>query len=136
MQNMIAASPFSDIKANPAAGKLSLKNVRLETGFEYKEDEVVATKTDLFFIEIENGNISKLASNQPNVDAIDMKGLLMLPSFKDMHIHLDKTLYGDRWQATRKRTGGIKGMIALEQKVIPDMLKNSTYKAEKLVELL
>ncbi len=59
----------------------------------------------------------------------------MLPSFKDMHIHLDKTLYADKWQAVR-RAGGIKGMIELEQKVLPDMLKNSTYKAEKLIELL
>lgn len=132
----MAASPFSDINANGAAGKLNLKNVRLETGFAYEEDEVVATKTDLFYIEIENGNISKIVPNQPGSDAVDIKGLLMLPSFKDMHIHLDKTLYGDRWRATRKRTGGIKGMIALEQKVIPDMLKNSTFKAEKLVELL
>jgi len=132
----MAASSFSDSKANAATGKLSLKNVRLETGFEYEAEEVIATKTDLFYIEIENGTISKIAPNQPNADATDLKGLLMLPSFKDMHIHLDKTLYSDRWQATRKRTNGIKGMIALEQKVLPDMLKTSTYKAEKLIELL
>ena len=59
----------------------------------------------------------------------------MLPSFKDMHIHLDKTLYADRWRSVR-RSGGIKGMIELEQKVLPEMLKKSTYKAEKLIELL
>jgi len=136
LQNMMAASPFSGSKTNTATGKLSLKNVRLETGFEYEADEVIATKTDLFYIEIENGAISKITPNQPNADATDLKGLLMLPSFKDMHIHLDKTLYGDKWRATRKRTNGIKGMIALEQRVLPDMLKTSTYKAEKLIELL
>lgn len=90
----------------PAAGKnkLSLKNVRLETGFVYEDGEVTATTTGLFYIEIENGNIAAIAPNQPNADAIDAKGYLMLPSFKDMHIHMDKTFYGDGWRATRKRT--------------------------------
>lgn len=59
----------------------------------------------------------------------------MLPSFRDMHIHLDKTFYGDKWQAVR-RPRRRKGMIALEQKILPELLKNSTYKAEKLIELL
>lgn len=122
----------------PAAGKktLSLKNVRLETGFVYEDGEVTATTTGLFYIEIENGNIAAISPNQPNADAIDAKGYLALPSFKDMHIHMDKTFYGDSWRAVRKRTGGVKGMIALEQKILPEMLKNSTYKAEKMMELL
>ncbi|MCO5239660.1 MAG: amidohydrolase [Chitinophagaceae bacterium] len=122
----------------PAAGKktLSLKNVRLETGFVYEGGEVTATTTGLFYIEIENSNIAAISPNQPNADAIDAKGYLALPSFKDMHIHMDKTFYGDSWRAVRKRTGGVKGMIALEQKILPEMLKNSTYKAEKMMELL
>lgn len=117
-------------------GKLSLKNVRLEIGFEYEEGEVISTKTDLFYIEIENGKITKISPNQPNAKAIDAKGFLMLPAFKDMHIHLDKTFYGDKWQAIRKRSGGVKGMIALEQKILPEMLQNSMFKAEKMIELL
>lgn len=119
-------------------GKLTLKNVRLETGFAYDEQgEVAATKTDLFCIEIDKGKIVKVGTNQPNLkNAIDAKGYLMLPSFKDMHIHLDKTFYGDHWQAVKRRTGGVKGMIALEQQMLPEMLKNSTHKAEKLIELL
>jgi hypothetical protein len=40
-----------------AKGKYSLKNVRLETGFEYENEEVIGTKTDLFSIEIEDGKI-------------------------------------------------------------------------------
>ena len=122
----------------PAAGKhkLSLKNIRLETGFVYEEGEVTATTTGLFYIEIENGKITSISPNQSNADAIDAKGYLMLPSFKDMHIHMDKTFYGDGWRAVRKRTGGVKGMIALEQKILPEMLKNSTYKAEKMIALL
>lgn len=115
---------------------LKFKNVRLETSFIYDEADVIGTETDLFYIEVENGKIFKIGSNQPNADAIDAKGLLMLPSFRDMHIHLDKTFYGDKWQAIRRGAGGVKGMIALEQKILPDLLKNSTFKAEKLIELL
>lgn len=112
-----------------------LKNVRLETGFEYENDEVIGTKTELFTIEVVDGKIKGITANQADITAIDAKGLLMLPSFKDMHIHLDKTLYADHWRAVR-RTGGVKGMIELEQRTLWDMLKNSTYKAEKLIELL
>jgi len=134
--NIMMANSIFDSTTISAKGKLSLKNVRLEIGFEYEEGEVISTKTDLFYIEIENGKISKITPNQPNVKAVDAKGFLMLPAFKDMHIHLDKTFYGDKWQAVRKRTGGVKGMIALEQKMLPEMLKNSTFKAEKMIELL
>jgi len=125
----------SDLNEIGNMGNVTLKNVLLETGFEYEKDEIIGTKTELFTVEIANGKIKKISSNQPNAKAMDAKGLLMLPSFKDMHIHLDKTLYADRWRAVR-RSGGIKGMIDLEQKVLPEMLKKSTFKAEKLIELL
>lgn len=116
----------------------TLKNVLLETGFEYDGNgNVIATKTALFSVQIEAGKIKKVVPNNSNdANAIDVKGMLMLPSFRDMHIHLDKTFYGDKWQAVRRGAGGVKGMIALEQQILPELLKNSTYKAEKLIELL
>ncbi|WP_343563142.1 amidohydrolase [Sphingobacterium sp.] len=115
----------------------TLKNVLLETGFEYDGNgQVIATKTGLFSVQIEAGKIKKISSNSTDTNAIDAKGRLMLPSFRDMHIHLDKTFYGDKWQAVRRGAGGVKGMIALEQQLLPELLKNSTYKAEKLIELL
>lgn len=134
--NIMAASPFFDKQYISAKGKLSLKNVRLETGFTYEEGEAISTETGLFYVEIENGKIKNVAPNQPNAKAVDAKGMLMLPAFRDMHIHLDKTFYGDQWKAVSKRSGGVKGMIALEQKMLPEMLKNSTFKAEKMIELL
>ncbi|WP_291911903.1 amidohydrolase family protein [Chitinophaga sp. CB10] len=118
------------------ANSVKLKNVRLETGFEYDGADVIATKTDLFTVEISNGKFSSIQPNNPKAKAIDAKGLLMLPSFKDMHIHLDKTNYGGPWKAVGKRQGGVKGMIALEQQILPEMLKTSTAHAEKLIELL
>lgn len=113
-----------------------LKNVRLETGFEYDGEEIIGTQTALFSIEISNGKIKAILPNTPQSNAIDAKGLLMLPAFSDMHIHLDKTYYGGPWKATRRRSGGVKGMIALEQQILPELLKTSTHRAEKLIELL
>jgi len=133
---VMSANTLSEDKVLEVNDKLILKNVRLETGFEYEEGEVVSTKTDLFLVETENGKITKIAPNNPKAKAVDAKGLLMLPAFKDMHIHLDKTFYGDKWQAVRKRKGGVKGMIALEEQIMPEILKNSTYKAEKMIELI
>ncbi|MCL1666672.1 amidohydrolase family protein [Elizabethkingia ursingii] len=136
--SLLAASPFNltNDKTLKGAKNILLKNVRLETGFEYDGNEVVATKTGLFCVEMANGKIKAVTPNNPSAKAIDAKGLLMLPAFKDMHIHLDKTFYGGPWQAVRKRQGGVKGMIALEQQILPEMLKTSTHHAEKLIELL
>ena len=124
------------IKSATSNEGLTLKNVRLETGFEFQDDKVISTKTELFIIEISNGKIKTILPNNSNAKAVDAKGLLMLPAFRDMHIHLDKTFYGGPWQAVRKREGGVRGMIALEQKILPELLKTSTHRAEKMIELL
>ncbi|UTX50470.1 amidohydrolase [Chryseobacterium sp. MA9] len=118
-----------------AKGKYSLKNVRLETGFEYENEEVVGTKTDLFSIEIEAGKIKSIQTNDSASKAIDAKGYLMLPAFRDMHIHLDKTLYGLPWQALSPKRRTVKDMIAYEQKIIPELLKTSVSRAEQLISL-
>ncbi|QIY89208.1 amidohydrolase [Chryseobacterium gallinarum] len=118
-----------------AKGKYSLKNVRLETGFEYENEEVTGTKTDLFSIEIEDGKIKSVKVNEPASNAIDAKGFLMLPAFRDMHIHLDKTLYGLPWQALSPKRKTVKDMIAYEQEIIPELLKTSVERAEQLISL-
>ncbi|WP_419487125.1 amidohydrolase [Chryseobacterium bernardetii] len=119
-----------------AKGNYSLKNVRLETGFEYENEEVIGTKTDLFSIGIENGKIKSVKANDPASEAIDAKGYLMLPAFRDMHIHLDKTLYGLPWQALSPKRKSVKDMIAYEQQIIPELLKTSVDRAEQLISLL
>lgn len=119
-----------------AKGKYSIKNVLLETGFEYDEEEVIRTKTDLFSIDIEAGKIKAVKKNEPASDALDAKGFLMLPAFKDMHVHLDKTLYGLPWQALSPKRRSVKDMIAYEQEIIPELLKTSVERAEQLISLL
>ena len=59
----------------------------------------------------------------------------MLPAFRDMHIHLDKTLYGLPWQALSPKRRTVKDMIAYEQEIIPELLKTSVERAEQLISL-
>ena len=114
----------------------SFKNVLLETGFEYDQQEVIRTKTGLFCVEIENNKIKSVTQNNPNAKAIDAKGRLMLPAFHDMHIHIDKTLFGLPWKAVSQKRRTVKDMIAYEQKIIPELLKTSTNRAEQLIAFI
>ncbi|MET6997501.1 amidohydrolase [Chitinophaga defluvii] len=117
-------------------GNYTFKNVLLETGFEYDGDEVVKTKTALFCVEIVDGKIKAITPNDPAKHAIDAKGWLMLPAFKDMHAHLDKMLYGLPWQAVSAKRKTVKDQIAYEQKMIPEWLKTSVERTEKLIDFL
>ncbi|MBO9732468.1 MAG: deaminase [Chitinophaga sp.] len=114
----------------------TFKNVLLETGFEYDGEEVVKTKTALFCVEVAAGSIKSIMPNDPSKPAIDAKGWLMLPAFKDMHAHLDKMLYGLPWQAVSSKRKTVKDQIAYEQKMIPEWLKTSIPRTEKLIEFL
>ncbi len=114
----------------------TLKNVLLETGFKYVDDEVTQTETSLFCVEIEKDKIKKIKPNDPAAGGIDAKGRLMLPAFKDMHAHLDKMLYALPWQAVSAKRKTVKDMIAYEQQMIPEWLTTSTERAGKLIDLL
>ena len=59
----------------------------------------------------------------------------MLPSFKDMHIHLDKTYFGGPWEAKKMTKNGIKGMIEFEQQLLPSIASETEFRAEKIIEL-
>nr|WP_207627014.1 amidohydrolase family protein [Photorhabdus stackebrandtii] len=118
-----------------------LSDVLLEEGFEYDGDTVIGTRTALYTLEIKDGRIvaihvsgMPLNTNQPCYQAQDQ---LLLPAFRDMHIHLDKTFYSGPWQAPRPRQGKtIMDMIALEQTLIPKLLPTSQQRAESLIALL
>lgn len=116
-----------------------LTNVRLEEGFEYNEKkEVVSTKTDLYNLLIADGKIKKIAKGKLDLKlkTIDAKGFLMLPGLRDMHIHIDKTYYGGKWNAAPRKGYTVKDMIALEEKIIPQLLTDSQRKAEEAIELM
>jgi cytosine/adenosine deaminase-related metal-dependent hydrolase len=116
-----------------------LLNVRLESGYHYDNGQVIGTETVLRNIHIDNGIITKIeAPDLPyrkDIDSYDAKGMLLLPSFREMHIHLDKTYYGGPWRAGANRSS-IFDMITLEQKLLPELLLTSQERAEKLIELI
>lgn len=114
----------------------TLKNVLLETGFEYDGEEVIKTNTALFNLEIAGGKIKSITSGISNAEGIDAKGRLMLPAFKDMHAHLDKMLFGLPWQAVSTKRRTVKDMIAYEEKMIPEWLKTSVERTVKMIDFL
>ncbi|WP_246625322.1 amidohydrolase [Edaphocola aurantiacus] len=123
--------------AEPVQGHYTLKNVRLETGFVSDEKGAQSTQTGLFCIDIKDGKIANIyATDTPPANAIDAKGFLMLPAFSDMHVHLDKTLYGLPWQALSPKKRTVLDMIAYEQELIPELLKTSTERGAQLIDLL
>lgn len=112
-----------------------IKNVRLETGSTKDDFEITATETDLFSLTINNGKIEKIEKNTDGATAVDAKGYLMLPAMKDMHIHLDKTYYGGTWKARSGRQKNVQDMIALEQRILSQMLDSTVYRGEKIIDL-
>ncbi|MFJ8512327.1 amidohydrolase [Lysinibacillus xylanilyticus] len=80
-----------------------LTNVLLETGEYLKENETVGIKVELFHLEITDGFISHIVPATQVIDSpyevTDMKGKLLLPAFKEMHNHLDKTYLSLPWKA-------------------------------------
>lgn len=136
------AEPVAEIGANMLTDRhYLLADVRLEEGFEYDGDIVIGTRTALYTVEIKDGKIAALhpanATLPSGVARYQAYGQLMLPAMRDMHIHLDKTFYGGPWQAPRPRQGKtIMDMIALEEKLIPQLLPTSQQRAEGLIALL
>lgn len=148
-----AGAPFASAAATAAAsdsktklstrpnGSYYIRNVRLESGFERSGGQVVGTQTELQTLLIENGSISKVLANGDRVDDaslphFDAQGLLLLPAFRDVHIHLDKTFFGGPWRAVRPSPNGIAGRIAEERVLLPTLLPTLEERAEKLVALL
>lgn len=117
-----------------------LLNVRLESGYQYENGQVVATETVLRNLQIDKGTITKILDPKTaypkGIDCYDAKGMLLLPSFRDMHIHLDKTFYGGPWRAVRPTKNGIFDRIVEEQTLLPQLLPTAQERAEKLIGLI
>ncbi len=117
-----------------------LLNVRLESGYHYEEGEVVATETVVRNLQVDNGMITKILDTTDSYnnewDCYDAKGLLLLPAFREMHIHLDKTYYSGPWKAAAQSKNGIFGMIEIEGKLLPELLPTAQERSEKLLQLI
>lgn len=117
-----------------------LINVLLEDGFDYNDQgQVRFTKTSLYDLHIANGMIVSIdiaGTKSYDIPKIDGGKFLLLPAFRDMHIHIDKTFYGERWYGEHKPGRTVKDMIDLERRIIPGLLVKSVEKAEMAIDLM
>lgn len=116
-----------------------LANATLETGFIEEDGQVVGTKTGRYHIRIDAARIveikeaaSELITDLPTYDC---KDLLLLPSFEEAHIHLDKTYFGGPWHAV-KPIKSIFDRIEEEQRLLPKILPTSKLQAKQILKTI
>jgi cytosine/adenosine deaminase-related metal-dependent hydrolase len=116
-----------------------LTNARLETGYIKENDRVAGTKTELFHLLIEDGRIEKIIKeSEPfgnDLPVKDAKGLLLLPSFIEKHVHLDKTYMGEDWRACIPASGVIE-RCNIEKSVLASIPASTQQRAEALLDVL
>jgi cytosine/adenosine deaminase-related metal-dependent hydrolase len=116
--------------------QLLLKNVRLETGYLYEQTFVTATKTDIFDVLIENGIFVEIAPliQVSNAVIVDANMQLLIPSFKEMHTHIDKTYFSGEWKAPTIATEGIFSRFKEEALLLPKQLDAAEDRAHAMVQ--
>ncbi|PGS62774.1 amidohydrolase family protein [Bacillus cereus] len=115
-----------------------LTNVMLESGYTYEEERISQTETELCSLLIEDGRIKKIIKGivqEEDIVTFDAKNLLMLPAFKEMHIHIDKTYYSGPWKACMPAES-IFTRFNEEEKILPKQLATAQNRAENMLELL
>ncbi|WHZ04400.1 amidohydrolase [Neobacillus sp. YX16] len=116
-----------------------LTNARLETGYIKENDRVTGTKTELFHLLIEDGRIEKITKEAESVGndlpVMDANGLLLLPSFIEKHVHLDKTYMGENWRACIPASGVIE-RCEIEKNILASIPSSTQQRAEALLDVL
>lgn len=114
-------------------------NARLEIGYEWEEGVISGTRTELCDLLIENGKITRIVPSseilEDGLPKKDAKGLLVLPSMAEKHIHLEKTYFGGPWKATTP----VKNLFerhAEDRGLLPMYLKQAQTGAENILSLL
>lgn len=116
-----------------------LTNVRLEQGYIIEDGQVTGTRTMSCHLRLDGRSIAEITGAetklQTNLPKYDCKELLMLPSFEEAHIHLDKTYFGRPWKAVRK-VSGIFERIEQEKMLLPQLLPTAKQQAESIMQLI
>lgn len=137
-------TPVTDVEKLPDAYYLS--NVRLETGFVEEERAwldnpvITHTATELKTLRIADGKIAEILDSAspipPEAASYDAQGQVMLPTFRDMHIHLDKTFYGGPWEATLPTEHGRADRVAQEQEMLLKLLPLAEDRTAAMIRLM
>lgn len=116
-----------------------LSNVKLEIGEKLLHNGTIETETGLFHLKVEDGKIVDQLSANENVPAgykvIDMKQKLALPTFKEMHNHLDKTYMTLDWKACIP-VANLKERLDLEAQELTILAGSAQQRATKMIETL
>ena len=140
----IVTTPVTNVEKLPDA--YYLRNVRLETGFVEERKAwldapvITHTSTELKTLRIADGTIAEIldanSAIPPDAASFDAQGQLMLPTFRDMHIHLDKTFYGGPWEATLPREHGRADRVAQEREILPKLLPLEQERTAAMIRLM
>jgi cytosine/adenosine deaminase-related metal-dependent hydrolase len=116
-----------------------LTKVRLETGYIQDEKGVYETKTELFHLKIQESKIVEKKSNSfvipQGETTYDGKGLLAVPTFKEMHNHLDKTYLSLDWKAPIPAKN-LEDRLRLEAMELEELAPTAKQRASAMIELL
>src|SRR5699024_1151640 len=118
---------------------LLIKNALLEYGFEEYEEKATTTLTKVRDILIQDGVIKEIGENissQFDFTVFNAEEKLVLPSFREMHIHIDKTYFGGPWKACKPITNGILTRIEEETKLLPKQLAYADERADLFIKHL
>lgn len=137
-------TPVSNVQALP--NSYYLANVRLETGFveerrPWLDTPVIThTRTELKTLRIAGGKVAEILDARPAVPSdtavFDAQGQLLLPTFRDMHIHLDKSFYGGPWEATLPTQHGRADRVAQEKELLPRLLPVAEERTAAMIRLM
>ncbi|MEK4762233.1 amidohydrolase [Viridibacillus sp. FSL E2-0187] len=118
--------------------KLLIKNAKLETGFSYINGHIVNTQTEIFDVLIMNGQVTEIGKDilSSNIEVLDAQESLLMPAFREMHIHVDKTYFGGPWKACRPAMKGIFTRIEEEGELLPAQLPVALQRAENMIQFL
>lgn len=137
-------TPVTEVEKLPDS--YYLRNVRLETGFVEEKKPwldkpvITHTETQLKTLRIADGKIAEILDANttvpPEAAVFDAQGQLMLPTFRDMHIHLDKTFYGGPWEATLPTEHGRADRVAQERELLPLLLPLAQDRTAAMIRLM
>lgn len=116
-----------------------IKNVLLEEGLIINSEQAIETHTGLYHLKVENGRIAQMKEAtetiEPGLRTIDAKGMLGLPSFKEMHNHLDKTYLSLDWKACQP-VSNLKQRLELEALELNELAGTAEQRATAMIQLL
>ncbi|WP_439616740.1 amidohydrolase [Shinella sp.] len=140
----VVTTPVIDVEKLPDA--YYLLNVRLETGFVEEKKPwldapvITHTSTELKTLHITGGKITGILDAKTpvpaGVAAYDAQGQLMLPTFHDMHTHIDKTFYGGPWEATIPTQNFRVDRVAQERELLLKLLPTAEERTAAIIRLM